>query len=106
MQRTTFWSHFEEPIGQPLLDASSSGKTKTAQREQPDQRATYLSGGTKTVTASREEDDQDPRHNGFSAVPVSLAAKTKTLTEQREEPDQDRSARSSAAIPALADHGS
>ncbi len=92
----SFWSHFEESAiaGQP-----TNRKTMTRQREEPDQRATPLLGGTKTKTLAREEDDQDPDHSGFSAIPRWYTATMKTLTETREEPDQAESLQAYASVP-------
>jgi len=82
----SFWSTFEEPAVDAEVDANI---TKTSKREEPDQRLTELTSGTKTITEAREEDDQDPNHSGFHAIPPHLATGTKTQTRAREEPDQD-----------------
>lgn len=64
----TFWSMFEEPVTDMVVDRTM---TKTAAREEPDQRKTELSLGTTTATMAREEDDQDPKHSGFHAIPLA-----------------------------------
>ena len=53
---------------------------------------------SKTFTKTREEPDQDV-HPGYGAIPRSAAStSTKTLTEAREEPDQDFSCQSYGAF--------
>ena len=61
----TFWAAFEEASDEQGLDAVT--KTQTRAREEPDQRAGYLSGPTITKTATREEDDQDADTRRFGA---------------------------------------
>ena len=83
----SFWSAFEEPIGQS--SSTVFGKAKTATREQIAPSPSYLAGDTKTITRTREADDMGPPISIFSAVPHTAAAEVRTQTETREEPDQE-----------------
>ena len=99
MKSLDFWGHFEEVALEGVSKSTQAYGTQTRQREEPDQRNTCMSTGSKTVTNTREESDQDIGDKEYCAIPMHISCGTKTLTEQREEPEQDESCRKHVAIP-------
>ena len=83
----SFWSAFEEPVGQST--ATVFAKDKVATRKQRAHSPGYAAGDTKTITETREADDLGPPVSNFSAVPRTAAVETRTHTKTREEPDQE-----------------
>lgn len=98
MKTSGFWGHFEEPTAEANSHSRAICGTQTRQREEPDQRNTFVIADTKTVTNTREEADQDIHNGHHCAIPIRVAS-GETFTKQREEPDQDESNQIHVAVP-------
>lgn len=99
MKTLGFWRHFEEVALEESLESSLDYGTQTRQREEPDQRNSFVLMGTKTLTETREEPDQDKSNEQFCAIPKQDACGTMTQTFTREESDQDEGNEQFCAIP-------
>lgn len=102
MKLTGFWRHFEEKVstnGQTSKYVIQSQPTQTRQREESDQRSSFMhSNILKTKTAQREQNDQYICTGHYRSIPSSFDLSVSTLTEQREENDQDASTHAYSAI--------